>query len=216
MIHRSIKTATFVTLAVAMSVLGSTFALGSTSGNSSNAAAQGPPSHVASAFGRAIIAGQETFVHVTVASVSADDAEAAALAELGRRGAVPVQSAEYTKNGTWKQFSDSNQDNDQVDLVYYSDGGPDYRDAIGDRSAVVSWNNVGTSSFEFTWASITTDGCPSLVDECEGSQVFNDLNEAGWVDLGGVQNNSITLGVTWFNFRASSYQAYISASMSPE
>ena len=95
MVRRSRRISILVTLAVAISLFGSTFALGST-GNSDNAASQGPPTHVASAFGRANIAGQETFVHVTVASVSAESAKAAARAELARRGAVPVQSAEYT------------------------------------------------------------------------------------------------------------------------
>ena len=197
MVRRSRRIVIFVTLAVATSLFGSTFALGSTA-NSGNAASQGPPAHVASAFGRANIAGQETFVHVTVAGVSAQSAEAAARAELGRRGAVPVQSAEYTKNGTWKQFGDNDLGNDMVVLHYNPDGGPDYRAAIGGPTP--SWNNVDSSSFAFSWGSPTT-ACPSLVDECLGSQVFNGANEAGWLDLGGVVNNSITLGVTWFNFR---------------
>ncbi len=198
--RHSLRLATFVALAIVMSLLGSTLALGSTSGTWGDAASQGPQSHVASAFGRAIIAGQETFVHVTVASVSAEGAEAAARAELGRRGAVPVQSAEYTKNGTWKQFSDSNTGNDEVVLSYNPAGEKkNYKSAIG-GTGIISWNNVGTSSFAFTWGS-NTDECPSLVDECSGPQVFNDANEAGWIDLGGVENNSITLGVTWFNFR---------------
>ena len=199
MMRHSLRLATFVALAIVMSLLVSTFALGSTSGNWGDAASQGPQSHVASAFGRAIIAGQETFVHVTVASVSAEGAEAAARAELGRRGAVPVQSAEYTKNGTWKQFGDSNTGNDEVVLSYNPDGGPDYTSAIG-GPGISSWNDVGSSSFVFRWGSNTSE-CPSLVDECSGPQVFNDANEAGWIDLGGVENFSITLGVTWFNFR---------------
>ncbi len=39
------------------------------------------------------------------------------------------------------------------------------------------------------------------MDECAGAQHFNEANEAGWLRLGGVQNGSITLGVTWFNFK---------------
>jgi len=197
MVRRPRRIAIFVALAAAVSLFGSTFALGST-GNSGNAASQGPPAHVASAFGRANIAGQETFVHVTVAGVSAESAEAAARAELGRRGAVPVQSAEYTTNGTWKQFGDSDLGNDRVVLRYNPDGGSDYRAAIGGTTP--SWNDIDSSSFAFSWGT-DTDQCPSLVDECFGSQVFNGANEAGWFDLGGVVNNSITLGVTWFNFR---------------
>jgi hypothetical protein len=198
MVRRSRRIAIFVTLAVATSLFGSTLALGST-GNSGSAASQGPPAHVASAFGRANIAGQETFVHVTVAGVSAESAAAAARAELGRRGAVPVQSAEYSKNGTWKQFGDNELGNDMVVLHYNPVGGPDYRAAIG--GSTPSWNDVDSSSFAFSWDSNTTNTCPSLVDECLGSQVFNGANEAGWLDLGGVVNSSITLGVTWFNFR---------------
>jgi hypothetical protein len=201
MVRRSRRIAIFVTLAVAASLFGSTLALGST-GNSGNAASH---AHVASAVGRANIAGQETFVHVTVAGVSAESAEAGARAELGRRGAVPVQSAEYTKNGTWKQFGDNDPGNDEVVLRYNSANRPngvaDYLSAIGGAGpANYSWNDVAASSFSFTWGS-NTNTCPSLVDECPGSQEFNDANETGWLDLGGVVNNSITLGVTWFNFR---------------
>jgi hypothetical protein len=159
---------------------------------------------VASAFGRANIAGQETFVHVTVAGVSAEGAAAAARAELGRRGAVPVQSAEYTKNGTWKQFGDNDLGNDMVVLHYNPANEPipgDYKAATGGAGpADYSWTDVAASSFSFSWGNNTTT-CPSLVDECPGSQVFNGANEAGWLDLGGVVNSSITLGVTWFNFR---------------
>jgi hypothetical protein len=198
MVRRSRRIVIFATLAVATSLFGSTFALGSTA-NSGNAASQGPPAHVASAFGRANIAGQETFVHVTVAGVSAESAEAAARAELGRRGAVPVQSAEYSKNGTWKQFGDNELGNDMVVLHYNPVGGPDYRAAIG--GSTPSWNDVDSSSFAFSLDSNTTNTCPSLVDECPDSQEFNGANEAGWLDLGGVENNSITLGVTWYNFR---------------
>jgi hypothetical protein len=197
MVARSRRISIFVTLAVATSLFGSTFALGSM-GNSGSAASQGPPTHLASAFGRANIAGQETFVHVTVAGVSAQSAQAGARAELARRGAVPVQSAEYTKNGTWKQFGDNDLDNDFVVLHYNPDGGPNYQAAIG--GSTPSWNNVATSSFVFSWGS-DTNACPSLVDECTGPQEFNFANEAGWLDLGGIDNNSITLGVTWFNFR---------------
>jgi hypothetical protein len=157
---------------------------------------------VASAFGRANIAGQETFVHVTVAGVSAEGAQAGARAELGRRGAVPVQSAEYTKNGTWKQFGDNDPGNDLVVLHYNPANEPisgDYKAATG--GSTPSWNNVATSSFAFDWWGINTNTCPSLVDECPDSQEFNGVNEAGWLNLGGVVNGSITLGVTWFNFR---------------
>ncbi len=200
MVHRPRRTAIFVTLAVAASLSASTFALGST-GNSGSAASQAPSAHVASAFGRANIAGQETFVHVTVAGVSAEDAQAGARAELARRGAVPVQSAEYTKNGTWKQFSDSDTTNDTVELHYNPDGGPNYKAAIG-YDPPSSWNNVETSSFAFEWAEDNLTTCPSLVDECAAAQNFNDKNEAGWVELGGVdENDSIVLGVTWYNFR---------------
>jgi hypothetical protein len=198
MVRRSRRIAIFVTLAVATSLFASTFALGST-GDSGSAASHAPPAHVASAFGRANIAGQETFVHVTVAGVSAEGAQAGARAELARRAGVPVQSAEYTKNGTWKQFGDNNPDNDLVVLHYNSAGGPDYQAAIGDNTPS-SWNDVATSSFVFRWGLPTTE-CPSLVDECTGPQEFNGANEAGWFDLGGVVNNSITLGVTWFNFK---------------
>jgi hypothetical protein len=161
------------------------------------------PSHVASAFGRAVVAGQETFVHVTVAGVSAERAEAAAVAQLQRRGAVPVQSAEYTKNGTWKQFSDNSAGNDWVAFYWstYGQGSLDNYLASGGSPAVTAWNDVATSSFEFSYGG-KTDACPSLVDDCPASQAFNGVNEAGWVGLGPASSDgSITLGVTWFNFR---------------
>ena len=112
-----------------------------------------------------------------------------------------MQSAEYTKNGTWKQFGDNDLLNDLVVLHYNPANKPipgDYKAAIGGNTP--SWNDVATSSFVFSWGS-NTRTCPSLVDECDGAQNFNGENEAGWLDLGGVENNSITLGVTWFNFR---------------
>ncbi len=172
-------------------------ALGSSIQGSADVDAQGPPSHVASAFGRAMIGGQEVFVHVTVASVSAGDAQAAAQAELHRRGAVPVQSAEYSKNGTWKQFSDSSVENPKVVLRYNPD------DEVTNYQGTSSdWTEVETSAFEFSWGADIPGDCPSLVDECDGPQQYNGANEAGWLDLGGVENNSITLGVTWFNFKA--------------
>lgn len=135
---------------------------------------------------------------MTVAGVSAEAAEAGAAAQLRRHGAVPVQSAEYTRNGTWKQFGDNRSGNDHVDF-YWSDHEAGQNYLTQTRAATV-WNDVETSSFEFRYAGITGD-CPSLVDECDGDQTFNDRNEAGWIDLGGASGGSITLGVTWFNFR---------------
>jgi hypothetical protein len=152
---------------------------------------------IASAVGRATVGGNQAYVHVSVASVNGNGTEAAN-AELRRRGAVPVQSAEYTKNGTWKQFSDSSTSNDVVSFRY-STYGNDLED-YSNTAATGAWNAVSGSSFQFSWGA-PTSACPSLVDECAGAQVFNDLNEAGWLDLGGWSNGSITLGVTWSNFR---------------
>ncbi len=158
--------------------------------------------HLASAFGRTVIDGQQTFLHVTVAGFSEAGAAAAARAELDRRGAAVVDSAQFTKNGTWSQFKDSSLDNDRVDLYWSSYGsGPNYLLDGGDLSiAAEEWNLVASSSFVFSYADSTSQ-CPSLVDECPGDQGFNGRNEVGWADLGGYQNGGITLGVTWFNFR---------------
>jgi len=147
------------------------------------------------------VAGQEVYVHVTVASVEGVDALGAARAELQRRGAVPIQSAEYTKSGTWNQFTDSAGDNDRVDFVYSTFGAGISNANYLDSPATTIWNDVATSSFQFNALNGTVENCPSLVDECDGAQTFNGANEAGWVNLGGVQNGSITLGVTWYNFR---------------
>lgn len=173
----------------------SLLALGGAQNSTTEAA--GPPISVASALGRATVAGHETYVHITVATVDGTDASTAAQAQLLRRGATPVQSAAFTTNGTWSQFKDSDTGNDSVTFRYNSSGQPAGQDYTG---ATQVWNNVATSSFAFAWGP-ATNTCPSLVDECAGAQVFNGENEAGWVDLGGVEGGSITLGVTWYNFK---------------
>jgi len=180
--------------------IGALFALAWASGSTDSEAAS-PPAAVASAVGRANVAGQEVYVHITVASVAGVDAQGAARAALERRGAVPLQSAEYTKSGTWNQFIDSSGGNDHVDFIYSKYGQGNTRPNYLDSAATSVWNAVASSSFEFNVLSGTISTCPSLVDECTGPQEFNDQNEAGWVNLGGYENGSITLGVTWYNFR---------------
>lgn len=196
--RRSVNVVVLVVLAVVASLLGSNAAAGSPTGGASNSAV-GVQSHVASAFGRAVVDGQEAIVHVTVAAGSHVEADRAARAEIGRRGAVPVDSAAYTENGTWKQFSDNSAGNDHVAFAWSTYGqGANYLDLT---DAATVWNGVASSAFEFLYGT-TTGECPSLVDECPGSQEFNGVNEAGWVDLGGrAADGSLTLGVTWFNFR---------------
>jgi hypothetical protein len=140
-------------------------------------------------------------VHVTVASGSAEGADKAARAELIRRGATPFGSAAYTENGTWKQFTDKSESNDHVAFTWSTYGQQSRTNYLESGAATGPWNSVSTSSFEFSHGAQTGD-CPSLVDECPGSQSFNGVNEAGWVDLGGRQaDGSLTLGVTWYNFR---------------
>jgi hypothetical protein len=160
--------------------------------------AAGPPSRVGSAVGRVVIDGSEAYVHVTVATTGTD-AAAAARAAVVRRGGVPVHSAAYTRNGTWKQFGDSTVANDQVTLLYNS---ANARTQQSDFTAATGlWDAVATSSFDFAWGG-STSTCPSLVAECAGSQYYSGANEVGWLDIGGVDGDgSITLGVTYYNFK---------------
>ncbi len=91
-------------------------AVGPFGGDESEAA--GPP-QVASALGRANIAGQEVYVRVTVAAAQGSDANAAARAELARRGAVPVSEAAYTTNGKGlARFRDNDPGNDYIDVTF--------------------------------------------------------------------------------------------------
>ena len=173
------------------------FALLALSGASGGEAA-GPPTF-ASALGRADVDGHEAYVHVTVAALSGTDARSAAEAALARRGAVAVQSAAYSTNGKWRRFGDTSSSSDFVPQSYYVGTEPfaGARDEF--TAAAQMWNDVATSKFAFMDEGNTTT-CPSLVLEC-GNQATDGEYGMGWLDLGGVQDGSIILDVTWYIFR---------------
>ena len=175
-------------------------ALGPFGGDESEAA--GPP-QIASALGRANIAGQEVYVRVTVAAAQGSDADAAARAELARRGAVPVSAAAFTTNGRGlRRFSDSDPNNDQIDVTFYADSAPSLSFDVRAEfvAGVQQWNGVTGSNFH-AGDPVDTDACPSLVAACPGPQTLDGEFGTGVLDLGGWNNGSLTLGVTYFCFR---------------
>ena len=157
-----------------------------------SATASAQPFNVFSKFGEKSIRGQRVLVHVTVAVPPGQDGNPAADRALERRGARPLQSAEYSFTGlTWDRFFDGNAGNDQVPQ-YYNPANQPTGAAPAFQTSQGTWTAVPTSAFAFSYAGTTTR-CPSLVDECPGSQVFDGFNDVAWMPLA----EANVLGVTW-------------------
>ena len=153
---------------------------------------------VASALGIAKINGQDVLVDVVVAGPAGGDATAAAHRALRRQGAVPLGSAELGSDG----FTLTGLEWGTLPVVQnYNAAGEPASLGGGGRTDLTNthatWNGVSTSNFAFSDGGTTTR-CPSLVDECPGGQVFDQLNDVGWLDLGDPDAQGFfTLGVTW-------------------
>jgi hypothetical protein len=158
-------------------------------------------SRVVSVLGIAQVQGEEVFVDIWLVVPVGQDERAAADAALRAQGAQratagDLQSAEFTTSGlVWDQFFDPDPDNDYVVQNYNAAGDPT---GGGGQAALTAtqatWTGVPTSSFAFQYGG-QTGRCPSLVDECPGTQIFDDFNDVGWLALSG----SSTLGVTWYS-----------------
>jgi len=159
------------------------------------------PPRIISVLGVAQVQGEEVLVDIWVVVPAGEDEGAiieSALTAQGARLAGPqdLQSAQYTTSGlVWDQFFDSNPNNDYVVQNYNPASDPTSGNgeaALTDSEA--TWTNVATSSFAFQYGG-QTSRCPSLVDECPGTQAFDGFNDVGWLVLSG----GTTLGVTWYS-----------------
>jgi hypothetical protein len=159
--------------------------------SATSAFAQG---RLASRFGEANIGGQRVIVHVTVAVPPGLSDDAVAHDALRGQGARPFLSEEFTVNGLlWDAFFNANTADDQVRVFYNAAGAPvDAENSL--LSAQAMWSAVSTSRFRFASGG-PTDRCPSLVRECPGEQIFDGLNDVGWISIGGC----CTLAVTWYS-----------------
>jgi hypothetical protein len=173
-------------------------------GAAQGGAAGGGGGRVASGIGAVTINGREAHLEVFVAVAPGRDAAAEARAELVARGARPLDHAEYAANGmVWNQFSDGIAGNDFVTQYYNPGSATTVNDPTGGggetalMNTQATWTNVGTSSAAFSYAGTTTR-CPSLVNECPGSQTFDGFNDVAWLDLGRCGISRCTLGVTWY------------------
>ena len=140
------------------------------------------------------IPGRDLFVHLwAIVPPGADRAEIARKA-LGRQGAKPVNSADFSTTGlVWDQFLDRNTGNDAVVQFYNPDGDPTNAGRLSLQNTQITWGQVPGSSFAFEDGGIT-NRCPSLVLECNGPQTFDGKNDVGWLEIGGC----CTLGITWY------------------
>ena len=139
------------------------------------------------------IPGKGLNVHIWVLVPHGVDKNEVVTQALAKMGAKPFVSEKFKTSGLyWDQFGDANLSNDFVPQYYNPANNPS-----GDLTGTIlqkthsTWNNVGSSSFTFTYVT-ETSRCPSLVQECPLGQYFDGYNDFGWLPLGpGI------LGVTW-------------------
>ena len=158
---------------------------------------------LASGFGQSNIGGQQVFVHVTVAVPPGLDGPSVVEDAVRGQGARPIQSAAFSLTGLdWKNNSPEGAQN-----VLQSQNFSDLPDALTDPAVLAlkasqeTWkedwqenNNVSdTSEFSFLDGGFT-DQCPSLAKQCPGRQFADQLNDVGFISIGGC----CTLAATWF------------------
>lgn len=163
-------------------------------GTAGAAGSDGGKGQVVSAFGRV----GDKIVHVLVVVPPGANANEIANAAVRGQGARPIDSQEFSLTGlVWDIFSDTDPNNDQVDVRYNSDGTPSNLSSLDPRgiwwAAQNTWNNVSSSGFAFADGG-NTGKCPSLVQECRGPQKFDGNNDVGWIDI----RDPNVLGVTWY------------------
>ena len=147
---------------------------------------------VISVFGE--VPGRGLLVHLWVVAPPGAEKSEVARQALGRQGARPIDSQQFTTDFSWDQFSDGNAGNDFVTQNYNPKKDPTGGQGKALLQATQStWTNVPTSGFAFVYGG-ETGRCPSLVLECRGPQKFDGKNDVAWLKIGGC----CTLGVTWF------------------
>jgi hypothetical protein len=163
-----------------------------------SAAAQNPDENsngkpqIVSAMGT--IPGKGLNVHIWVLVPHGVDKDEVVSQALAKHGALPFVSEKFTTTPLyWDQFGDGSLNNDFVTQNYNPLNDPSIG---GGLTALLNtqstWSNVDSSSFTFLYGG-QTNRCPSLVQECPGSQFFDGYNDFAWLPL--AQNN--VLGVTW-------------------
>ena len=137
---------------------------------------------------------KDMIVHILVSVPPGSDKNAAAVEALSKQGARPFTSDEFSTIALyWDQFSDNDPGNDKVIQNYNSKNDPTGGAGFTAlNNTHTSWNNVTTSSFTFEYGD-DTRRCPSLVQECMGSQNFDGYNDVAWLKL----SSQNILGVTW-------------------
>lgn len=183
--------ATVTVLLMALGLVGTAGAAGSGGGKG----------QIVSAFGKV----GDKIVHVLVVVPPGANASEVANAAVRGQGARPIDSQEFSTTGlVWDIFSDTNANNDHVDVNYNSDGAPDNLSALDPRgiwwAAQSTWNVVSGSNFVFADTGDTTR-CPSLVKECRGRQSFDGNNDVGWIDI----KDPNVLGVTWYGTKTDEF-----------
>jgi hypothetical protein len=137
---------------------------------------------------------KDMIVHVLVLVQPESDKNTAAVEALNKHGARPFTYDEFsTLSLYWDQFGDNISGNDKVIQNYNPRDDPTNGAGLTAlQNSHATWNNVATSSFSFEYGG-DTKRCPSLVQECRGSQSFDGYNDVAWLNL----SSSTTLGVTW-------------------
>jgi len=140
------------------------------------------------------IPGKGLNVHIWVLVPHGVDKDEVVKQALAKHGAQPFVGDKFsTISLYWDQFGDGNLNNDFVTQNYNPLNDPS---SGGGLTAILNtqstWSNVDSSSFAFLYGG-ETNRCPSLVQECPGSQFFDGYNDFAWLLL--AQNN--VLGVAW-------------------
>ena len=164
---------------------------------SSGQSQAGSPPNITSGLGKARVQGHDVLVEVTIVVPEGRSAEAAVAAALRAIGAQPLESAgldsaAYTTTGlVW----------DSLPVVQYYNNSNEPAGIDGEtalKSTHTMWDSV--SSYDIDFGGIT-NRCPSLVDECAGSQYFDGFNDVTFLAIRGPCNFlfGCTIGVTWFD-----------------
>lgn len=155
-------------------------------------------SRVISVLGIAKVQGEDAIVDILVEVQPGQNANEVARAALAAQGARPFESASLGSAG----FTVSGLVWDNLAVVQnYNPGSSNTEDApaglvLNGQTALTNthgtWDGADTSFFDINFGGLTVR-CPSLVRECEGSQVFDGNNDVAWLKL-----RPGVLGVTWW------------------
>ena len=112
---------------------------------------------------------------------------------LHAQGARPFDSADFSTTGmVWGQFSDGTA-TPSVTQNYNLTNDPTGAGDAPLTATHTTWTAPTSSTFDLDYGGVT-DRCPTLVQECDGTQTPDGNNDVAWLALAGGN----TLGVTWF------------------